>query len=480
MGICCRIQYFFTVSLCLVFCSLYCQPGVAYHPRKKHDASSRELIHAVRAQLDDELSTIKSKRKFIVSKIYTHRTNNLVMQITGGAFLKDDSLQQFVDDVFHRLVSFNSLRHTPRRVLILSDPVVNAYCFGEGTFFVTVGLLSKIDNEAQLAFAIAHELAHYELDHVRNGIVNAVENNLAKKTAREVNKIMSGDITLEEIAALRELLYGVSRFSREMEMQADSLGFIYFQRAQYNPAEALSLLSVLDSAQHPKYSSGHDLFLPLHAANYPFQEYWLNQRLSIYSKRPTNVLFFSTDSVQTHPQIAARKERLLPQVQHSSQLPVNYQPESFIHEVVRVSEFESVEAAYFSKQYDRCLFLALQLKSVYPQNPYLVSMISKVFVDLCDARNKGMLEIRLPRYTSHYSESLRSVNNFLHNLTEEEMIEVAYHFLNNRSNFNSDEEEHYYLLWKLCDLSRRLDVQEKIRQAYRDKFRKGTYYSKMK
>ena len=63
------------------------------------------------------------------------------------------------------------------------------------------------------------------------------------------------------------------------------------RRARYDETEATSALTILQSAQSPKHEIGAELFLPFHSATQPFQDYWLNDRLTVYSKKYMSTFF---------------------------------------------------------------------------------------------------------------------------------------------------------------------------------------------
>lgn len=50
-------------------------------------------------------------------------------------------------------------------IFILKSNKVNAVAMQDGSIFITVGLLAQVENEAQLAFTIAHEITHVILQH---------------------------------------------------------------------------------------------------------------------------------------------------------------------------------------------------------------------------------------------------------------------------------------------------------------------------
>src|ERR1035438_3805836 len=79
----------------------------------------------------------------------------------GGLVFHDPDLQAFIDPVAHRVLGD---RPVPEKVtylfLVLRDPMVNAFALPNGSVYITTGLLSRLENEAQLASVLGHESSH--------------------------------------------------------------------------------------------------------------------------------------------------------------------------------------------------------------------------------------------------------------------------------------------------------------------------------
>src|SRR6516164_509832 len=78
-----------------------------------------------------------------------------------GLLFENPDLQTYVDSVCKRLIGD---RPTPENVkfrcLVLRDPMQNAFAEPNGTVYVTTGLLALLENEAELAGILGHELTH--------------------------------------------------------------------------------------------------------------------------------------------------------------------------------------------------------------------------------------------------------------------------------------------------------------------------------
>lgn len=441
----------------------------SYSPSSPYSESSRELISALKSQVQDELRSMDKKERQTAITTYWQTTDFLIRLVRRKAFLKNELLESQLNRVLQNIVEKNQLIHLPERILILRSPAVNAFSVGEGTFVITLGLLARLQNEGQLAFALAHEVGHYELGHTKSRVLKENNREALAKKREEIAKIRSGKITEEELDQFRQSLFDMSRFSREHESEADSAGLVFFLKTEYNPPDALALFGLLDTTVPPPNDPGDELFLRLDFKNYPFQHRWLQERLSIFKRKSRGTFFFTADSLSSHSDLELRKNKLATKVPVKPRLRNGFDF-SMIREL---STFEVIESSYRSGQFDYSLFHALKLLKRYPRNTYLITTIGKILTLLYEARNINQAGSLFSTYTGNYDSTLRKVNNFMHNISTEELGEVAYHFLNNDANFNEDEEQHYYWLWRICTDTNRYDMESKVKDAYRERFDKN-------
>jgi predicted Zn-dependent protease len=450
------------------------QNTYGYEPRKRYSEKSADLLIAqLKSMLAEEFLgfNIPSGERPIIKNIIDQRTDLLVKRVKWKSFIQDDSLETYVNNVLKKLIADNALPDRPRLLLIDASHEVNASCYGRGVFIVTLGLLARISTEGELAFTLAHEIAHDELNHVRSNILREAKINLAGKSKEQIIKILKGDIEPEEIEVFKKLVYGVSRHGRQKELDADSLGFVFFNTADYREKNALSTLDILETAKEPKYDFDAEIFMPLNDEAFPLQDDFFSKRLSIYSRKGESFLY-SNDSLQSHPEMKVRKEAL-------ESYFTGYDNEnrflsaSFVDAVTTLAEFETVESAYRNKDFDWCLYHALFMLRKFPNHPYLISRIGKVLIKLYETRkdNSGEFFVYVSQYTVYYGKVAKLINNMLHNLTTNELGEMAFYFLNNPDHFNENDKSHYYLLWRVSELTYRNDVRDEMRKAFKEKFK---------
>lgn len=161
-----------------------------------------------------------------------------VEKAVGPAY-RAPQLQAMVDRVGQRLVTRAGVPGT-YRFFVLDQPVANAHAIPSGYVFVTRGLLALMDDEAELAAAMGHELGHIVERHAaqreqqRRGVIDAAVDAAMK----------SGSITVGRSVA-RDGLMQLRRYSRDQELEADRAGLGYITRAGYRGDAMITLIEKL-------------------------------------------------------------------------------------------------------------------------------------------------------------------------------------------------------------------------------------------
>jgi predicted Zn-dependent protease len=79
----------------------------------------------------------------------------------GSGVLRDPVLEEYLTDVLHRLIPPGTLEAgVSPSIQVLINPSLNAFAYPTGAIYVHSGLLARLENEAQLATVLAHEIAH--------------------------------------------------------------------------------------------------------------------------------------------------------------------------------------------------------------------------------------------------------------------------------------------------------------------------------
>jgi predicted Zn-dependent protease len=175
---------------------------------------------------------------------------------------RDSALEAYVTGVARRVVAANldSTAFAPR-VRIFTNPLLNAFALPHGAVYVHTGILARLDNEAQLATLLGHELTHITNRHGLRELRSA-------RNKHALAQIVSGVTTVAGVAALGAgagsalgsltgsladlwMVSAVLGYSRELESEADAGGLEAMTRAGYDPCEAPKLFEHLQRVYDP-------------------------------------------------------------------------------------------------------------------------------------------------------------------------------------------------------------------------------------
>lgn len=131
------------------------------------------------------------------------------------------------------------------RVRVLADPTLNAFAMPDGAIYVHTGLMANVENEAQLATVLAHELVHTLHRHGLKG-TRQMKNQtavLATIGAGAAGAGLAGSVV--QLLGTVGTLASITGYSRDLERDADTEGFRKLVAAGYDPRESPKVFRVL-------------------------------------------------------------------------------------------------------------------------------------------------------------------------------------------------------------------------------------------
>lgn len=163
-----------------------------------------------------------------------------------------------IEGVMNAILSSNDLRYSetfPWQVKIIHDDnVINAFAAPGGYLYFYTGLIKFLDNEAQLAGVMAHEIAHADRRHSTQMLTRQYGFSL-------LLSIVMGDnpSQLEQILSQLALGGTMLKYSRDNEYEADKYAVTYLYDTDYHPRELAGFFErMMGSTQKiPEFLSTH-------------------------------------------------------------------------------------------------------------------------------------------------------------------------------------------------------------------------------
>ena len=164
---------------------------------------------------------------------------------TSAVIYHAPELEKYLTSIVHKLQPDDLPADLSFKIIVIKDPYMNAFAFPNVVSYIHTVILARMDNEAQLAALLAHEMSHCTQRHTlrayrhfrdKPGFIASLQETLARLAMVE---------ELARLLGLTGSMGAVSGYTRELESEADLSGLDYLVTADYDPHEALRLFEHL-------------------------------------------------------------------------------------------------------------------------------------------------------------------------------------------------------------------------------------------
>lgn len=208
--------------------------------------------------------------------------------------LQDRALNDYVRGVGQNLTGRTHRPQLPYSFRGVNAAYVNAYAFPGGSIACTRGILLALENEAELAALLGHELGHVNARHSAEQVSKGMLANVLVGGVSAVAGAMAGGLG-QVAGALGSVGAGalLASYSRENEREADALGMEYMVKGGYSPKGMVGLMEMLRSLSKSKPGAIEMMFATHPMSDERYQtavetsrvQYASSQNLPLYRER---------------------------------------------------------------------------------------------------------------------------------------------------------------------------------------------------
>lgn len=184
---------------------------------------------------DREFNLVSEQKEISIGKEQYIATQ----QTQGGEYIIDRELTLYVNNIGQRLAAVSD-RPLPYEFVVVNNSEPNAWALPGGKIAVNRGLLLELENEAELAAVLGHEIIHAA---ARHG-AKSMERGILLQGAVLATGIAAGESDYSQLAVGgASVAAGLisQKYSRDAESEADFFGMKYMSKAGYDPRAAVTL-----------------------------------------------------------------------------------------------------------------------------------------------------------------------------------------------------------------------------------------------
>jgi predicted Zn-dependent protease len=228
--------------LVFMVCCAWISPATAFdlEDLKKQLEEVREKAGDSKRKVDQARGKVSTEDEIDIGR-------NLMSGLLGAAPLVDNpAMQQYVNDVGFWIAAQTGRDDLPWRFGVIDSNGVNAFAAPGGYIVITLGLFVLLENEAQLAGVLAHEISHVDRKHHLKALQKSMKREFW--TDLTVGTLSDEDDRekLGELINAGVQLYATG-LDRRYEYEADLRGVVLAARAGYDPYALLDVLTTIDS-----------------------------------------------------------------------------------------------------------------------------------------------------------------------------------------------------------------------------------------
>ncbi len=320
---------------------------------------------------------------------------NIHDMLMAGDVIFGDTITNYVNNIADKICGDDNELRSKLSFYTTKSSYTNALATDQGIIFISTGLIGQLTNEAQLAFVLAHEIAHFEKGHSMEKYEEYLNQ---RRTGGAQSKILE--------------------FSREKENEADERGAELYSKAGYKMAELNGTMDVL------MYS-----YMPFDETPVA-KDYFNNTYVAFGLDRWGEVGAISAvddfdDDHSTHPNISERRKNIdsIAKAVGGDGTTIYLNSEAQFNYIRTICRFEMLRSYIASEEFINAMYAAFLLEKEFPNSYYIKRSKARIWYgiasyDFSDGKEKGYQD-------NDWEGEVSLMNNFVQSMTGIEKVVYA-------------------------------------------------------
>jgi hypothetical protein len=351
-------------------------------PKDFTEQTSLKVANEITNVTDKSARQRKMKKKFVLESTFS-----IDDFLASGNVLFNDEVSFYLDEVLKEVLKPYPDLNKKVRVYAVKSAAVNAFTTNDGLIFVNLGLLARLENEAQLAFVLSHEIVHYQKKHVINAYVNSIEIEQGRRDYRKLKVSDKG--------------FSKSTYNKELETEADLEAIGIYLQSEYAKDSIDRIFDVLKFADSPLswrsfqkniFESGRYIF--------PDSVILDHVKSSVINED-------YDDSESSHPNIKKRREGVLAKIKNQKGGRKYKISLSRFNLIRKISRYELCRQFLLDHRYAEALTLAISLQQENPKSSYLRESVAKACYGMALLSLRGKLQFDKGKWTGENERIMR-------------------------------------------------------------------------
>lgn len=424
----------FIAFLICIFYSCISQPKAVYSFPLEDSLLKNQLFTEALGKKENMISSLNGAHKEDYKEVYERRFAMISSLMKSSRLIAEPDAHEYLQQILGKIVEGNDeLKPLTIRLIFSRDGWPNAYSVGEGTLIVNAGLLVRMKTEAELAFVLCHELAHYYLDHSEKRIQKTISTVNSETFRAEMKKLSKQEYGAgaELDKLLISLAFNSRRHSRENEAEADELAIKFLRKTSYNGQGAITCLQMLDQVDDTTFYASLNLKELFSFPGYTFKNRWVQQESSIFSQMKEDASELTEqekDSLKTHPDCQKRIAVMEPVIRSLNAGQDFLVDADLFSRLQDRFAIEIIEELYREERYSVNLYYSLGLLQTGRHKTYAVYTVARVLNDLYEAQLQHHFGLFVEKENRAYIANYNLLLRLLDRLRLNELAELSYFF----------------------------------------------------